>query len=79
VVAQEKKEAAEAREAQEAAEGARPPKRSSTTIAQEEAALATAQQGRADVKKQYQELPRSRSASSRRSPRPRRGWSSPPA
>ena len=58
-VAQEKKEAAEARlrEAQEAAEGARAAKEIvDGLIAQEEAALATAQQGRADVKKQYQEL-----------------------
>lgn len=58
-VAQEKKESAEARlvEAHEAAEGARAAKEIvDGLIAQEEAALATAQENRADVKKQYEEL-----------------------
>ena len=58
-VAQEKKEAAEARlrEAQEAAEGARAAKEIvDGLIAQEEAALGAAQENRADVKAQYEEL-----------------------
>lgn len=58
-VAQEKKEAAAARlvEAQEAAEGARAAKEIvDGLIAQEEAALSTAQQHRADVKAQYEDL-----------------------
>ncbi len=58
-VAQEKKEAAEARlaEAREAAEGARAAKEIvDGLIAQQEAALHTAQENRADVKQQYADL-----------------------
>lgn len=58
-VAQQKKEAAEARlaEAQEAAEGARAAKEIvDGLIAQEQAALRSAQEHRADVKAQYEEL-----------------------
>ena len=58
-VATQKKEAAEARlaEAQQAAEGARAAKEIvDGLIAQEEAALETAQENRADVKQQYREL-----------------------
>ena len=60
-VAQQKKEAAESRlaEAQEAAEGARAAKEIvDGLIAQEQAALQSAQENRADVKAQYEELAR---------------------